>query len=58
MLPARYTPPSMFDTVRSMLGRSTRAGTRYECRLCGTNLPTKAAECSVCESAEVASYEL
>lgn len=48
----------MFDTVRSMLGRSTRAGTRYECRLCGTNLPTKAAECPVCESAEVATYEL
>lgn len=48
----------MLDTVRLALGRSAPSPTLYECRDCGSSVPAEDIPCPVCESTEVATYEL
>jgi rubrerythrin len=47
----------MFETVRRMLGQSNRELV-VECRECGSTVDPGAESCPVCESIEIAQYDI
>ncbi|MEF8853967.1 MAG: zinc-ribbon domain-containing protein [Haloarculaceae archaeon] len=46
----------VFGTLREVVGQDS--GPRYECRVCGTQVPDGAEKCPRCGSTEVAEYTL